>query len=152
MAQEIPGAHVVGDFGQKALIVKDGKVLMCKGVGDAVWDFPGGRLHVGEDPKEGLIRELREELGVETEIGEPFYASVWYGAKSGMPRIFVVYMVALADSSIEFSVAQDELEAIVWVDKDNFETVGVAPNWKPVLYKFFAVQSFVRKPRSSEML
>jgi 8-oxo-dGTP pyrophosphatase MutT (NUDIX family) len=145
MAQEIPGSHVVGDFGQKALIVKEGKVLMCKGLGDTVWDFPGGRLHVGEDPKEGLIRELKEELGVETEIGDPFYASVWYGAKSGMPRIFIVYIVTLVDPTREFIIAHDELEGTTWVDKDTMETIGVAPDWKPVLYKFFAAQSFTRK-------
>ncbi len=147
MAKEIPGTHVVGDFGQKALIVKDGKVLMCKGIGDTDWDFPGGRLHVGEGLKEGLMRELKEELGVDTEIGEPFYTTVWYGAKSGMPRIFAVYLVTLADPSAAFTIAQDELEAITWVGKDDFETVGAAPDWMPVLYKFFAAQSFVRKPR-----
>ncbi len=137
MAKEIPGTHVVGDFGQKALIVKDDKVLMCKGIGDAVWDFPGGRLHVNEDPAEGLMRELKVELGVETKIGEPFYSMVWYGAKSGLPRIFVVYIVTLANPGTAFTVAQDELEAVTWVGKDDFETVGAAPDWMPVLRKFF---------------
>lgn len=140
MAQEIPGTHLVGDFGQKALIVKDGKVLMCKGIGDTNWDFPGGRLHVNEDPAEGLMRELKEELGVDTEIGEPFYTAVWYGAKSGMPRIFAVYLVTLADPAAAFTVAKDELEAITWVGKDEVETAGAAPDWLPVLRKFFNKQ------------
>ena len=28
------------------------------------WDLPGGHIHVGEDPKDGLIREVKEETGV----------------------------------------------------------------------------------------
>jgi len=148
MAKEIPGSHLVGDFGQKALIVKDGKVLMCRGVGDTEWDFPGGRLHVGEDLTEGLRRELEEELGVQTEIGDPFYVTVWYGAKSGMPRVLVVYLVSLIDADAKFTIARDELEEVKWIDKDDIETINPAPEWKPALYKFFAAQSFMRKPRN----
>jgi 8-oxo-dGTP pyrophosphatase MutT (NUDIX family) len=130
--------HFVGEFAQKALIVKDGKLLMCKGVGDTVWDLPGGRLHVREDLKEGLLRELKEELGIEAKIGEPFYAMTWYGAKSGVPRVFVVYLVTLADPSAEFVIETEELEGVTWVDKNTYKRVGAAPDWMPVLEKFFA--------------
>ncbi len=52
-----------------ALIDADGRVLLAKrpeGRSMAgLWEFPGGKLEAGETPEAALIRELREELGIE---------------------------------------------------------------------------------------
>ena len=54
-----------------ALVDPDGRVLLTRRPEGkpmaGLWEFPGGKLGPGETPEEALIRELREELGVDTE-------------------------------------------------------------------------------------
>ena len=52
-----------------ALIDPDGRVLIAQRPADkqmgGLWEFPGGKMEPGEYPEQTLIRELREELGIE---------------------------------------------------------------------------------------
>src|SRR5215471_6619327 len=57
-----------------ALILKDGKVLVCQRTRYQTmplkWEFPGGKIEEGEQPRDALRRELDEELGIDARIGE----------------------------------------------------------------------------------
>jgi len=56
------------------LIVQDGKILVCQRTRHQVmplkWEFPGGKIEEGEQPRAALHRELDEELGIGATIGE----------------------------------------------------------------------------------
>ncbi len=54
-----------------ALIDRDGRILLAKRPEDkpmaGLWEFPGGKLQDNETPEAALVRELNEELGVDTQ-------------------------------------------------------------------------------------
>ncbi|OGP87521.1 MAG: hypothetical protein A2156_10950 [Deltaproteobacteria bacterium RBG_16_48_10] len=64
-----------------ALISGQGRILVTqRKEGDdqgLLWEFPGGKVEEGEEPRQALQRELREELGIEGEAGSMFDASYY---------------------------------------------------------------------------
>lgn len=63
----LPFLHVVA-----GLLAKDGKFFIAQRLASdsspGKWEFPGGKVEEGEEPKEALIREWKEELGVDIQI------------------------------------------------------------------------------------
>ena len=57
-----------------ALIVEGGKILICQRTRHQPmplkWEFPGGKIEEGEQPRDALRRELDEELGIAADIGD----------------------------------------------------------------------------------
>ncbi|PYX69819.1 MAG: NUDIX hydrolase [Acidobacteria bacterium] len=57
-----------------ALIVRDGNILVCQRTRHQSmplkWEFPGGKIEEGEQPRDALRRELEEELGIQASVGE----------------------------------------------------------------------------------
>ncbi len=58
------------------IILRDDKVLVVQRKPASsralLWEFPGGKVERGEDPRQSLERELREELGIQVKAGERF--------------------------------------------------------------------------------
>jgi 8-oxo-dGTP diphosphatase len=56
-----------------ALIIKDDRILACQRTRHQAmplkWEFPGGKIEDGEQPRDAMRRELEEELGIAAEVG-----------------------------------------------------------------------------------
>lgn len=76
-----------------AVIERDGRLLVARRLEGShmggFWEFPGGKCEPGEPPEECLSRELFEELGVEAEVGEEIYRTLYaYADRSLDLRFF----------------------------------------------------------------
>jgi 8-oxo-dGTP diphosphatase len=75
------------------ILLRDGLVLACQRPADqshpGKWEFPGGKREAGETMAECLRRELREELGIEAEVG----AELWQSTHTypGRPPVALVF-------------------------------------------------------------
>jgi len=69
-----------------ALIVKDGSILVCQRTRHQPmplkWEFPGGKIEDGEQPRDALRRELDEELGIDAKVGDEV-ARIQHDYKNG---------------------------------------------------------------------
>jgi 8-oxo-dGTP diphosphatase len=80
-----------------ALIFKDGKILVCQRTRHQVmplkWEFPGGKIEEGEQPRDAMHRELDEELGIDATIGDEVTRIVhnYSGGGSVELRFFAVH-------------------------------------------------------------
>ena len=106
---------------QKALIEKDGKILVCRGMGDEVWEFPGGRLHDGETPVEGIVREIKEELGIVVTDIRPLFVGPSFHYKDNAEQVYIAYICSYDGSPLKVDAA--ELEEVKWVSREELKTL-----------------------------
>src|SRR5436305_15170844 len=93
-----------------ALIVKNDKVLVCQRTRHQTmplkWEFPGGKIEDGEQPRDALRRELEEELGIDADIGDEV-ARIRHNYKNGGAVELRFYVVNEYAGAMENRIFRD---------------------------------------------
>lgn len=113
-----------------ALVIKDGRFMICRRpphkARGLLWEFVGGKVEPGESGEEALVRECREELGVEISVGDVFmrvlheypditicltvyYAEIAKGEPQMLEHVGIEWITPEQISGFEFCPADEEI-------------------------------------------
>jgi len=96
------------------------------------WEFPGGKIEPGESMPDCLMRELREEMGVEIHVGPPLSATTHH-----YPT-FTVTLYPFRCSIESGTVTLHEHADMVWLEPDQLMALDWAEADGPVLAEYLA--------------
>ena len=116
-----------------ALVDTDRRVLLAQRPQGkqlaGLWEFPGGKVEPGETPEECLVRELNEELGIETEI--PCLAPLTFASHSYDD--FHLLMPLYVCRRFEGTARGMEGQALKWVRPRDFRDYPMPPADEPLI-------------------
>jgi 8-oxo-dGTP diphosphatase len=102
--------------------VDDGHVLLSR-FADGRWTLPGGGVDFGEDPYDGVIREVAEETGYAVAVDEVLGILTWVWDDTSTHQVSIVYEVSVVDGELTHEVDGTTEEA-AWMPVDS---VGSLP-------------------------
>ena len=108
--------------GQKILITQRREDTHCQ----LLWEFPGGKVKEGEEPRQALRRELEEELGIEAEVGGMFDAA--FHVYPEYPVLLLVYRCGVTQGVPKPLACRD----LRWVDLDELAGFPMPPADDPI--------------------
>jgi 8-oxo-dGTP diphosphatase len=107
-------------IGTTALIVKDKSFLVIKrAMQDEIgkegsWTLPGGRIEAYEDPNKSVLREVKEETGLDVKLIKPIF--VWSIKKDEVWRIVIHYLCEYKKGKVKLSKEHSEFAWIKFKD------------------------------------
>ncbi len=129
-----------------AAVITDarGRILLNRRTGNSdmagLWEFPGGKREPGESSEQALVRELREELGIEAEVGE------WV---MEVPQLYPDKRLRLEVRMVrqwKGTARGREGQAITWVNADKLGRYSMPPADLPVVAALHQPECYLVTP------
>ncbi len=145
MVREYPERPIVAVGG---IVVRDGQVLLVKRGREPSagrWTVPGGAVRVGEQLHEAVVRELREECGVEVEVG-PVVEVLDRVVRDGTSRVQFHYVIIdyLARWVAGEPQAGSDAAAVRWLRREEWAALPLTEGLGPVLTRALALAGEAR--------
>ena len=105
----------------KGVLINDGKALIVRRVGIKTpegkdwWEFPGGTLEFGETPEQTLVREFREETGLDVLPDRLLY--VWSAVVRKSYQIIIISYLCRCEDAVRVVLSQEH-SGYMWADRD----------------------------------
>jgi ADP-ribose pyrophosphatase YjhB (NUDIX family) len=132
--------HFEGKIAQKVILVKGDTVLLVQDPrgGTDVWELPGGRMNIGEDPKVAIQREFFEEMGSAVEIGSVVHMEQFIQGNENAQAFVIVYKATLVHPEQAFVLSDEEVSKVQWFTREEIKELKLYPEYKNALEVYFA--------------
>ena len=137
-------------LGVGALIFNRGKILLVERGKEPLkgyWSLPGGALETGETLEEGIIREVREETGLEVRPVRviEIFERIMRDARGAAEYHYVLidYICRVTGGSLR---AADDASRVAWVPRQQLSRYEITAGTLPVIEKGFRERGQARRP------
>ena len=110
----------------RGVCVRNGKVLLCRAKGGESTYLPGGHIEFGETGRQALMREVREELGIESKTGAFLGTVENFFLQHGKPHAEINLVYALEIDVAEVKSQENWIE-FEWRSLDELEAANLLP-------------------------
>lgn len=127
----------------KAFIIHQNKVLIIReadayddGYNAGTYEMPGGRVELGESFDIGLLRELKEEVGITSVIiDEPFFVTEYHPVvRDEKWQVIAIYFKC--STNTDKVVLSKDHDCFAWIDPENYEKYPLKSSSKKAFVKF----------------
>ncbi len=131
--------HFVGKIAQKVIVTNEQKILLVQDPRESrdIWELPGGRMNVDEEPRAAVQREFKEEMGVSIVAHEVVHLEQFIQGSEGARAFVIVYRATLAEPQAEFILATDEVSRFAWFSAEEIADLELYPEYERAVNAYF---------------
>ncbi|MGM9664278.1 MAG: NUDIX hydrolase [Eubacteriales bacterium] len=143
------------DLRTVAVLIKDNKILVQRDKGGNEYALPGGHIKVGETLEDGLIREIREEMGVQIKCKRLLWSEECFWKWNGKQahNIAFYYLIELCNDFVipdndNFVLQKDNCDVVIgWMPIEELQNITVYPEFlkKEVYHLDESIKHFVSR-------